>query len=396
MSHRTVAACTAAALLAVAPLGAQSSVSFDVGTYGSFTRFDRSLFLDDGLGFGARLGMGFEAAGHSLRFETELARSGSERAGASVVYAPSRLRLVYPVQLPDDRITVLLGAGGVRSRYSGNATSTVDFGLSGMATVQVRLTERVALRVDGSTDYMGAPSNEQPNMPSNWNSTIAIGASMPLDVAKRSRRAPGPTEAASPAPTRAPARAPAAADPVNVDADADDVLDARDRCAGTPRGTVVDGNGCPLPPDSDRDGVVDPSDRCANTPAGTTVDGTGCAPLFERTIRTITLRGVTFQSGRAELTEGSLGVLEKVAAQLLASPEVRLEVAGHSDGIGARSSNIRLSLERAESVRAHLVALGVAEDRLVARGYGPDEPAGSNATTDGRAMNRRVELRRID
>src|SRR5688500_4006271 len=82
MSHRTVAACTAAALLAAAPLGAQSSVSFDVGTYGSFTRFDRSLFLDDGLGFGARLGMGFEAAGHSLRFETELARSGSERAGA--------------------------------------------------------------------------------------------------------------------------------------------------------------------------------------------------------------------------------------------------------------------------------------------------------------------------
>ncbi len=69
---------------------------------------------------------------------------------------------------------------------------------------------------------------------------------------------------------------------------------------------------------------------------------------------------------------------------------------GHTDGGGPRSRNLRLSLARAEAVRAYLVMKGVSADRLIARGYGPDRPIASNANASGRAMNRRVELRRID
>jgi outer membrane protein OmpA-like peptidoglycan-associated protein len=429
MSLRTVTTWSAVALLAAAPLGAQSPISVDVGTFGSFTRFDRSLFIDNGVGFGGRIGVGFAAAGRPLRVEAELARTGSEQNGISVAYSPSRLRLVYPAPLSGGRMTLLLGAGGVRSSYSSDATSVVDFGMSGLAALQLRLAERVALRIDGTMDYMASPSNEAANMPSNWNGAVAIGMSMPLDFARRTRRdaEPAATPAPAPVPVSAPVLAPAPADPATTDTDRDGVVDARDRCAGTTPGTAVDGAGCALPTDSDQDGVADPSDRCMGTPAGTrvdvsgcpvesdtdgdavvdsrdrcpatpagtTVDGTGCPPLFERA-RTVTLRGVTFQSGRAELTASSLAVLDKVAAQLLESPEVRIEVAGHTDAVGTRTGNIRLSLQRAEAVRAYLVSQGVTTDRLVARGYGPDQPAGSNATPDGRAMNRRVELRRVD
>jgi outer membrane protein OmpA-like peptidoglycan-associated protein len=71
-------------------------------------------------------------------------------------------------------------------------------------------------------------------------------------------------------------------------------------------------------------------------------------------------------------------------------------VAGHTDSRGPRSRNITLSLQRAEAVRAYLVMKGVPAERIVARGYGPDQPVASNAELAGRAMNRRVELRRID
>ena len=84
------------------------------------------------------------------------------------------------------------------------------------------------------------------------------------------------------------------------------------------------------------------------------------------------------------------------AASLLAEPALRFEVAGHTDNTGSRIVNERLSLARAESVRAFLVSAGVPADRLISRGYGPANPIASNATSEGRALNRRVELRRVE
>jgi OOP family OmpA-OmpF porin len=112
--------------------------------------------------------------------------------------------------------------------------------------------------------------------------------------------------------------------------------------------------------------------------------------------RAVTLRGVTFASGRDALTSSSYAVLDELADQLIAAPGLRLEIAGHTDATGTRTGNLRLSLARAEAVRAYLVLRGVPADRLVARGYGPDEPIANNRTAQGRAMNRRVELRRIN
>jgi outer membrane protein OmpA-like peptidoglycan-associated protein len=73
-----------------------------------------------------------------------------------------------------------------------------------------------------------------------------------------------------------------------------------------------------------------------------------------------------------------------------------VEVAGHTDSSGSRAVNERLSLARAESVKAYLVENGVAADRMTVQGYASAQPIATNRTSSGRAQNRRVELRRID
>ncbi len=179
-----------------------------------------------------------------------------------------------------------------------------------------------------------------------------------------------------------------------VDSDGDGVPDGLDQCPNTPAGMPVNAEGCAL--DSDNDGVPDGVDRCPNTPAGQDVDEIGCPVLFEQPRAPLVLRGVNFATGRSVLTQQSYGILDEVAEALLARPEVRVEIAGHTDITGSRATNMRLSRERAQAVMAYLAQKGVAPSRMEARGYGPDRPVATNATVAGRAQNRRVELRRID
>ncbi len=184
-----------------------------------------------------------------------------------------------------------------------------------------------------------------------------------------------------------------------VDDDGDGVLNAQDDCPGTPPGSEVDARGCTIERDTDGDSVPDSRDRCPNTAAGEDVDEVGCPILFQveqGVVRPLVLSGVAFETGRSALTQDSYGVLDRVAESLLANPNVRVEVAGHTDNTGSRSLNMRLSLERAQAVKAYLARKGVAPSRLVAQGYGPDQPIATNATAAGRAQNRRVELRRLD
>jgi OOP family OmpA-OmpF porin len=180
------------------------------------------------------------------------------------------------------------------------------------------------------------------------------------------------------------------------DSDGDGVTDDLDKCPGTPRGEKVDAKGCLLPKDSDGDGVMDNNDKCPDTAAGTKVDANGCPQLFEATKGTLVLEGVNFATSKAELTPEAREVLDRVAISLQAYPEIRVEVAGHTDNKGARALNVRLSQKRAESVRDYLVGKGIAADRMVAKGYGPDAPLATNDTDEGRAHNRRTELNKLN
>jgi outer membrane protein OmpA-like peptidoglycan-associated protein len=102
---------------------------------------------------------------------------------------------------------------------------------------------------------------------------------------------------------------------------------------------------------------------------------------------------VYFDTGKARVARRSWPLLDDVAALLLAHPEIRqVVIEGHTDNQGGRSRNRALSQDRASAVKRYLVNRGVAPSRLTARGFGPDRPAGSNATEAGREANRRVEF----
>jgi OmpA-OmpF porin, OOP family len=170
-----------------------------------------------------------------------------------------------------------------------------------------------------------------------------------------------------------------------LDSDGDGVGDSRDQCPNTPAGVQVDEKGCPL--DSDGDGVDDSADKCPDTPKGDRVDAIGCS--FKEEIK---LPGVVFETNKADLLPQSIPVLEGAIATLKRYPELKIEVAGHTDSRGADAYNLDLSARRAATVLEFLQDGGVA-NALTSRGYGERQPIASNNTDDGRQQNRRVVLR---
>lgn len=104
---------------------------------------------------------------------------------------------------------------------------------------------------------------------------------------------------------------------------------------------------------------------------------------------------VNFATDKAEILPDSMPQIQQVLTMLRESPDLSLAVDGHTDDTGAADHNRRLSEARATAVVAALTAEGIAPERLRARGFGPDQPVADNATEDGRAANRRVELVRL-
>jgi OmpA-OmpF porin, OOP family len=99
-----------------------------------------------------------------------------------------------------------------------------------------------------------------------------------------------------------------------------------------------------------------------------------------------------FATGSATLEPQSSEQLHNIAAILKAYPHTHLTIGGYTDNTGDAAQNLKLSQDRADNVTAELVKLGVAKDRLLAKGYGEQHPVGDNATEAGRAQNRRISM----
>ena len=106
----------------------------------------------------------------------------------------------------------------------------------------------------------------------------------------------------------------------------------------------------------------------------------------------VILRGILFDTAKSDIKADSAPVLDEVAAMMTKSAAVRFRIDGHTDNVGSKAANLALSRARAASVKAALVARGVAAARLSSDGFGDAQPVADNATEDGRAQNRRVEL----
>lgn len=101
---------------------------------------------------------------------------------------------------------------------------------------------------------------------------------------------------------------------------------------------------------------------------------------------------VTFGVDQSDVQSRFYPVLDDIAATLSRYPQTLIDVAGHADSTGADAYNQALSERRASSVASYLVSRGVLQDRLYVVGYGESRPIASNATEQGRAQNRRVEI----
>lgn len=106
----------------------------------------------------------------------------------------------------------------------------------------------------------------------------------------------------------------------------------------------------------------------------------------------VTLGNVLFETDKTQLLASAFPRLDKLAGFLRQYPDRRLLIEGYTDSTGSDSYNIGLSQRRAESVRRALIQRGVDPSRITTRGYGKSYPVADNATAEGRAMNRRVEV----
>jgi OOP family OmpA-OmpF porin len=182
------------------------------------------------------------------------------------------------------------------------------------------------------------------------------------------------------------------------DSDNDGVPDNLDKCPGTPAGMVVDKDGCP--PDSDMDGVVDYFDKCPGTPPNVIVDKDGCPPIVEQKQeahaqvpdKVFIALNLQFDTGKAVVKRKYYKAVKKVADFMKEHPKTKVVIHGHTDNVGNKASNIRLSKARAESVRKCLIDnFGIKASRITAVGHGPNKPIASNEINTGRQKNRRIE-----
>lgn len=161
------------------------------------------------------------------------------------------------------------------------------------------------------------------------------------------------------------------------------------RTIGCP-GRELLGTPCPVPPPAPVAAVPEPEPAA---PVAAAPEPAPLAPVAEPVpVATLVLEGVNFDFDKAVIRPQDYAKLDQDIDALKAWGDVDVEVAGHTCNIGTDEYNLGLSLRRAEAVRNYLVSKGVSADRLTVRGYGESRPAFSNATREGRAQNRRVEL----
>lgn len=243
------------------------------------------------------------------------------------------------VQRADEEFDAFPNPNSPGQRKDNNLAANLGVGMQADYG-RVNLRAEVAYRFDFDDRSVGAAGE-------NWFSDALISVGMTVALG------PEPVAPVEPTPAPPPAPQPTCAD---LDDDGDGVNNCDDRCPGTAPGTAVGPDGCPVP-------------------------------------LTIDLRGVNFDFDKSNLRPDAIATLNEAIEILKKYPELRVEVAGHTDWIGTEQYNQGLSERRAKAVYDYLVNNGIAASRLVGPvGYGENRPIDTNETAEGRARNRRTEL----
>jgi len=175
------------------------------------------------------------------------------------------------------------------------------------------------------------------------------------------------------------------------DSDNDGINDEQDKCpqvAGFARY-----GGCPIP-DGDNDGINDEEDKCPDQKG--TAASNGCPDEIKKEIIekvNYAAQRIQFRSEKATLLPQSLKVLDDVIKILNENPEINVMIEGHTSADGGLAFNMKLSEDRANTVRKYFESKGISESRLTAKGFGPTQPLTEGRNAAERMQNRRVELK---
>lgn len=409
----------------VAPMAsAQGGGTVEFGLFARKNWFGESYGLKDKVGPGARIGF-FPVRGISIEAQGSYTPTSYEFAIPRVAAINVAGHLLGNLPM-GDHVAFVIGGGYSYTKYQdrydegefGPITADGDdSGPRGLLGFRFGLGELVSVRLDGTADYISSPNPALSPADKDWNYGFQAGLSWLFGANRGMARVP--------------------------DTDRDGVRDDVDQCPGTPRGTEVTANGCP-PVNTDSiaaaeraaaeraaaeraaaeraaaeraradsiaaaeraraDSVLAAERAAAQAERDSIARAAGISAaqiqalrdslrkLSENANANIVLPGVNFATGTATLTQSSRYILDEVAATLNENPNIRVEVAGHTDNTGGRALNERLSLQRAESVKNYLVSKGVSADRMTTAGYAWDRPVAPNTTRAGRALNRRTEL----
>jgi len=173
------------------------------------------------------------------------------------------------------------------------------------------------------------------------------------------------------------------------DADGDGIPDHLDKCPN--EAGPASNDGCPFE-DRDGDGVLDKDDQCPDV-AGT-VANKGCPEVSVEIIKQLNdySKTVLFDLNKSTIRKESYSALQNIVDIMKEYPNAAFHIGGHTDSSGRDAYNMKLSKERAASVKDYLITIGMDGSRLSSEGYGEEKPIATNATAAGRQQNRRVEI----
>jgi len=350
----------AVSITVTAPAAAQRPGSIELDGFGTWTRFDNSLQFDNRFGGGGQLGI-FFVRNVALEGDVSYTRTHFKSGlPGDFSYIPIRARLAAHVPLGSSYSRLIFSAGYVAARYREDLHVTDD-GFTGLVGLKLGLGPHLGLRADGIIDYMPSPFNESPTEGSNVHYTVRAGVSILLGSY-----------------------------PPNQDSIRADSIQRAERARAERLREAEQARA-----DSTQRAAQARTDSLQRAERARADSIRQIAVMLERK-KNLVLQGVTFEFNKSRLTIDATKVLNFVAQSLATHPEARIEVGGHTDNVGSTGYNQRLSLARARAVRAYLIQRGIAAEQLTAVGHGESDPVASNSTEEGRAQNRRVELRRID
>ena len=409
-------------LAAVTSPAASQQTGVELGVFAQASYFQNSLGFEQGAG-GGGIRLGFFPVRH-FELEAEGAFVPVEaRGGLNLSYIPLRARLLFNQPIGEHG-ALLLGGGYARNEFRRDIHTHED-GVTALLGARLGLPGITSIRISTSVDYIPSPSialypgaTIEPDHNVNWNIQVGLGFLFGGGRSSVAQREPTPAPVARrPDSLAVQARRDSLARAARQDslrvaqaAQAeqkrlrDSVRVAEER-ANARQQAMRDSLRLVTQQDSIRAAALRDSLRMTQNRARIASIRDSLERMALRdslrlmmaTRQTrVTLRGVNFELGKAVLLPISRDILSEVARSLVANTQVRVEVAGHTDSTGSRAVNERLSLARAEAVKAFLVENGVDAERMAVQGYASTQPVATNKTASGRAQNRRVELRRTD